>query len=186
MCWITRISVEGVRVHVAVSNMFLTLTNVQSRGAVSLLQYIDNRSGNVRVGSVTYTVGWYNVGAGESISWRAPSNSEARQPHPRSTTVPPGLYGIEDIIKLLEGAANARSERVAISTNRVNGLLTLTVGNGWEVLLTDGLLMLLGLDNGFWGHWLDAGIYTGDRPVNFATTKSLRLHLIQLNTSKML
>ena len=155
--------------------MFLTLTNVQSGGAVFLL-YIDNRSGNVRVGlrSVTYTVGWYNVGAGESISWRASPNNEARRPSPpRSTTVPPGLYGIEDLIKLLEEAANARSERVAISTNRVNGLLTLTVGNGWEVLLTHGLLMLLGLDNGFGGLWLDAGMYIGDRPVNFATTKSL-------------
>ena len=64
--------------------MFLTLTNVQSGGAVSLLQYIDNRSGNVRVGlrSVTYTVGWYNVGARESISWRATLNNEIRQPPP--------------------------------------------------------------------------------------------------------
>ena len=167
--------------------MFLTLTNVQSGGAVSLLQYIDNPSGNVRVGlrSDIYTIGWYNVGAGESISWQASPNNEARGPStPRSTTVPPGLYGIEDLIKLLEEAANARSERVAISTNRVNGLLTLTVGNGWEVLLTDGLLMLSGLDNGFGGHWLDSGMYTGDRRVNFATTKSLQLHLIQLNTSK--
>ena len=124
---------------------------------------------------------------GNQISWRASPNNEVRRPSPprsSSTTVPPGLYGIENLIKLLEEAANARSERVVISTNRVDGLLTLTVGNGWEVLLTDGLLMLLGLDNGFGEQWLDAGMYTGDRPVNFATTKSLRLHLIQLNTSK--
>ena len=104
-------------------------------------------------------------------------------PPPAPAEYPQGFYGIEDLIKLLEEAANTRSERVAISTNRVNGLLTLTVGNGWEVLLIDGLLMLFGLDNCFGGHWLDAGMYTGDRPVNFATTKSLRLHLIQLNIS---
>ena len=61
---------------------------------------------------------------------------------------------MEDLIKLLKEAANARSERVAISTNKVNGLLTLTVGNGWEVLLTDGLLMLLGLDKGLGGNGL--------------------------------
>ena len=134
------------------------LTNVQS-GAVALQEPIDNRNGNLRVGlrSITYMVGWYNVGAGESISWRAPSNNESRRSRPRSTTVAPGLYGIEDLIKLLEEAANDRSARIAISTNRLNGLLTLTVTNGWEVQITNGLLTLLGLDDGRGGRWLDSG-----------------------------
>ena len=161
------------------------LTNVQS-GAVALQEPIDNRNGNLRVGlrSITYMVGWYNVGAGESISWRAPSNNESRRSRPRSTTVAPGLYGIEDLIKLLEEAANDRSARIAISTNRLNGLLTLTVTNGWEVQITNGLLTLLGLDDGRGGRWLDSGAYDGDRPVNFTTTKSLHVHLNQLNTTK--
>ena len=161
------------------------LTNVQS-GAVALQEPIDNRNGNLRVSlrSITYMVGWYNVGAGESISWRAPSNNESRRPRPRSTTVAPGLYGIEDLIKLLEEAANDRSARIAISTNRLNGLLTLTVTNGWEVQITNGLLTLLGLEDGRGGRWLVSGAYDGDRPVNFTTTKSLHVHLNQLNTTK--
>ena len=31
---------------------------------------------------------------------------------------------------------------------------------------------------------MDSGTYTGDRPLNLATTKSLHVHLNQLNTSK--
>ena len=167
--------------------MFQTLTNVQRGEAVPLLQYIDNCSGTLRVGlrCITYTVGWYNVGAGESISWRAFSNNDShRPPRPHSTTVAPGLYGMKDLINLLEGAANVGSERIAISTNRVNGLLTLTVTDGWEVQITNGLLILLGLDDGRGGQWLDSGAYDGDRPVNFTTTKSLHMHLNQLNTTE--
>ena len=185
-CRVAHISVEGVGVRVHIDDdMFFMLTNVQS-GAVALQEPIDNRNGNLRVGlrSITYMVGWYNVGAGESISWRAPSNNESRRSRPRSTTVAPGLYGIEDLIKLLEEAANDRSARIAISTNRLNGLLTLTVTNGWEVQITNGLLTLLGLDDGRGGRWLDSGAYDGDRPVNFTTTKSLHVHLNQLNTTK--
>ena len=185
-CRVAHISVEGVGVRVHIDDdMFFMLTNVQS-GAVALQEPIDNRNGNLRVGlrSITYMVGWYNVGAGESISWRAPSNNESRRPRPRSTTVAPGLYGIEDLIKLLEEAANDRSARIAISTNRLNGLLTLTVTNGWEVQITNGLLTLLCLDDGRGGRWLDSEAYDGDRPVNFTTTKSLHVHLNQLNTTK--
>ena len=185
-CQVAHISVEGVGVGVHIDDdMFFMLTNVQS-GAVALQEPIDNRNGNLRVGlrSITYMVGWYNVGAGESISWRAPSNNESRRSHPRSTTVAPGLYGIEDLIKLLEEAANDRSARIAISTNSLNGLLTLTVTNGWEVQITNGLLTLLGLNDGRGGLWLDSGAYDGDRPVNFTTTKSLHVHLNQLNTTK--
>ena len=185
-CRVAHISVEGVGVRVHIDDdMFFMLTNVQS-GAVALQEPIDNRNSNLRVGlcSITYMVGWYNVGSGESISWRAPSNNESRRSRPRSTTVAPGLYGIEDLIKLLEEAANDRSARNAISTNRLNGLLTLTVTNGWEVQITNGLLTLLGLDDGRGGRWLDSGAYDGDRPVNFTTTKSLHVHLNQLNTTK--
>jgi len=31
------------------------------------------------------------------------------------------------------------------------------------------------------GAWLDAGTYTGDRPVDFATRKVLKVHLEQIN-----
>ncbi|KAI0225980.1 hypothetical protein LSAT2_023313, partial [Lamellibrachia satsuma] len=53
---------------------YQTLTNVQRADAVDLLQYIDNRTGNnLRVGlrSITYTVGWNNVGFSETFSWQS-------------------------------------------------------------------------------------------------------------------
>ena len=67
--------------------------------------------------------------------------------------------------------------------NGLNGLITLTVAPGWAILLSDGLLALLGLDDGLGGVWLDDGVYTGDRPVNFATRQILWVHLEELNTS---
>ena len=72
----------------------------------------------------------------------------------------------------------------AIAASEVNGLITLTVASGWEVLLTDGLLSLLGLDEGFGGTWLNAGVYVGDRPVNFVTREMLRVYLEEINTTK--
>jgi len=52
--------------------MFHTLTNVQDGAAVPLQQPINNQNGTLRVGlrSITYTVGWFNVGPQEAISWR--------------------------------------------------------------------------------------------------------------------
>ena len=122
-CRVAHISVEGVGVRVHIDDdMFFMLTNVQS-GAVALQEPINNRNGNLRVGlrSITYMVVWYNVGAGESISWRAPSNNESRRSRPRSTTVAPGLYGIEDLIKLLE-------EDYLHSQSRMDGRSRLQMG----------------------------------------------------------
>ena len=65
----------------------------------------------------------------------------------------------------------------------MNGLITLNVDRGWAIRLTDGILTLLGLDDGLGGEWLTAGNYTGDRPVNFAPTKMLHLYLEQINTT---
>ena len=106
-CRLARISVEGIGVGVHSDeghSMFQTLMNVQSEDAMSLLVPIENRNDNLPVGlrTITYTVGWYNVELGETFSWRASSNNESRRPtRPHSTTV--GLYGIEDLINLLEG-----------------------------------------------------------------------------------
>ena len=55
-------------------NMYQTLTNVQRGEAVGLMQYIDNRTGsNLCVGlrSITYTVGWDNLGSSETFSWQS-------------------------------------------------------------------------------------------------------------------
>ena len=130
--------------------MFLALTNAQSGEAVALLELIDNRCGDLQVGlrSITFTVGWYNVEHGESISWRHALTNDSHSCNLDTTEVSLGLYSQGVLTKFLEEAAG--SEKIKISTNRLNGLMTLTVGSEWEFLLTDGLLMLVVLEDG-WG-----------------------------------
>ena len=45
------------------------------------------------------------------------------------------------------------------------------------------LLSLLVLDDGLHGRWIDSGQYSGDRVVNFAGTRALKVHLGQLSTT---
>ena len=155
--------------------MFQTFSNVQKGEAMPLQQYMDNRDGGLRVGlrSITYTVGWYNIEAGESFSWKGTSGPV------NITKIPPGLYGFKQLQDIIEGIGPFTQLKV----NQVNGLITLTVDTGWEVLLTDGLLSILGLDDGLGGVWLNAGLYIGDHPVNFATTKVLHINLEQVSSN---
>lgn len=154
--------------------MFQTISDVQRGEAVPLQQYIDNRDGHLCIGlkSITFAVGWYNIEQGETFSWRRTGGSE------ETLNIPPGLYGFKQLKKILEGT------RLTIKMSRVNGLLTLTVAGGLEVLLSDGLLTLLGLDDGLGGVWLDTGVYTGDRPINFATRQILRVYMEEINTAE--
>ena len=142
-CRIAGISVEdvGVQVHSDVT-MYHTLSNVQSGEAVPLLEPIDNRCNNLRVGlrSITYTVGWYNVKLGEAFSWRESGGSTSTVP------IPPGLYGVERLQEFIEESTNLVGTTFSVS--KENGLIDLTVGGNTEVLFTDGLLRLLGLDDG--------------------------------------
>ena len=66
------------------------LTRVEDGGAVALYQCIDNQQGELCVGlrQVTYTVGWYNVGSDEAISWRSSGSTETAG----TAEVSPGLY----------------------------------------------------------------------------------------------
>ena len=183
-CRVARISVEGVGVRVhysrAIDTMFQTLSNVQTGEAVPLLEPIDNRCGKLQVGlrSITYTVGWYNVEPGEQFSWQEVGGMTS---HTNTVPIPPGLYGVERLMEFIEESTNTVG--ITLSVSKENGLINLTVGGNSEVLFTDGLLRLLGLDDGLGGQWLGAGIYTGDRPVNFAKSRELRLHLEQLNST---
>ena len=72
--------------------MFQTLSNVQSGEAIRLQQCIDNRGGNLRIGlrTITYTVGWYNIEDGESISWRAAEEES----HMYKYSMAPGQYNL--------------------------------------------------------------------------------------------
>jgi len=154
--------------------MSYTLLDVQRGEAVQLLRCIDNCDGRQYVGlrSITFTVGWYNIEQGETFSWRIVGGAE------ESINIPPGLYWFDRLKKVLNVASPAHT----LEVGKVNGLITLTVDPGTEILLSDGLLKLLGLDDGLGGVWLDAGEYTGDRPVNFMTMQDLWVHLEEIST----
>ena len=66
------------------------VTRVEDGGAVTLQQCIDNQQGELCVGlrQITYTVGWYNVGSDEAISWRSSGSTETAG----TAEVSPGLY----------------------------------------------------------------------------------------------
>ena len=153
--------------------MFHTLTNVQ-QGAVPLQQYIENRCGQLRVGlrSLAYAVGWWNVGAMESFSWRLVGGLAT------IIQADPGFYGFSMLQSLIESADPTTS----LVVNPVNGIANLIVAVGHEILLTDGLLDLLGFD-GLSGLWLGAGSYAGDRIINFTGTGALNVHLDQMNST---
>ena len=166
----------GVRVHTDEGplDMFFTLTNVQSGGwgvgwGVPLQLPIDNQCSDLRVGlwSITYTVVWYNVEPGSTFPWREVGG------HASAVPIPPGLFRVEKLQEIFEESTKLIG--ITLSVSKENGLINLTVRGDWEVLFTEGLLQLLGLDDGLGGQWLGAGIYTGDRPVIFATTKSVRI-----------
>ena len=94
---------------------------------------------------------------------------------------PSGFYGVERLQELIQESTNAVD--ISLLVSKENCLINLTVGGNCEVLFTDGLLSLLGLDDGLGGEWLGVGIYTGDRPVNFVRSKLLRVHLEQVSTT---
>ena len=158
--------------------MFHTLLNVQRRKAIPLLRCIDNRDGRLTIGlrSIIFAAGWYNIEKGEKFSWKNTGSAVEE-----SLTIPPGLYGFDRLKEVLKGASSSPTHTLTACGE--NGLITLTVAPGWAILLSDGLLALLGLDDGLGGVWLDDGVYTGDRPVNFATRQMLWVHLEELNTS---
>ena len=162
--------------------MFHTLSNVQSVEAIPLLRCIDNRDGRLAIGlrSITFAAGWYNIEKGEKFSWKNTGRGDLEPPE-ESLTIPPGLYGFDRLKEVLKGASSSPTHTLTACGE--NGLITLTVAPGWAILLSDGLLALLGQDDGLGGVWLDDGVYMGDRPVNFATRQMLWVHLEELNTT---
>ena len=155
--------------------MYQTLTNVQTGAPVQLQQYIDNRKGDLCVGlkSITFAVGWYNVQAPALFSYRPAGGAGPTTDVP----IPPGLYGFNQLADLLSGDA------ATFSVNQATGLISLSVAAGFEVRLDDALGTVLGLDDGLGGVWLASAIYLGDRPVDLSRTKTLRVHLEELNTT---
>ncbi len=156
--------------------MFYTITNVQN-GPCRLHVPINNPDGRLKVGlrSITYTVGWYNIVEGETIVYRENGGIE------KTIRPTPGLYGFEDLREIV----NAIDPSIQVVANKINGLVSLAIGVGWEIKFSDGLLEMLGLDDGLGGLWLATGFYLGDRPVNFIhqQQKPLMVYLDQINTT---
>ena len=158
-------------------HMFHTLTGVQSGAPISLLRCIDNREDNLCIGlrSISYTVGWYNVGPQESISWRPGGSTETTE----TAKVTPGLYRFA----ILRNFINRLGVNLSIRLDNVTNRVVLRIPVGWEVQFTDGLLSLLGLDDGLHGEWLNSGTYTGDHSIGFAGLKKLHVYVEQLSTT---
>ena len=111
---------------------------------------------------------------GETFSWRTPPDGVET-----NLLIPAGLYNTEQFAELI----TATSVPVTIRVSKINGLVKLTVPSGVEIKFSNAILKLLGLDDGLDHEWLDAGTYNRDRLVNIAKTKSLHVHLKQINTS---
>ncbi len=92
----------------------------------------------------------------------------------------PGLNSFTQWKELIEAGNSNTSKEVS----KVNGLITITAGSNEEILFTDGLLTMLGLDNGLEGQWLNAGTFVGDCPVNLTSTKMFYLYLEQINRTE--
>ena len=92
----------------------------------------------------------------------------------------PGLYTFahfKNIVRRLRS-------NISLSLDNASGLIKLQIPPEWVVKFTDGLLNIMGLDDGLNGQWLETGVYDGDRPADFAGPKALHIHLDQISTTE--
>lgn len=146
--------------------VFHTITNVQLNKPCQLQNYIDNRDGNKTVGlkSITYWVGWFNITGNQSFSTRN-----------KQFDLEPGLYNFNDLKNIFS------DEGIDLSVNKINGIITLDIPSGTDVQLSPGILSLLGIvsKHGL----LTAGQHIGDKIIDFAKPKELRIYLNEISTS---
>ena len=143
--------------------MYHTISNINN--TVNLQQYIDNREGNKRVGlkSFTYALGWYNV-----------VNEYVQKTGERPHRIEDGYYSFQQIADILS------TLNITLTVNENNGIASLTTDN--ELKMSKGLKLMLGFGN---KRKFEANTtHVGNKCLDFATVKSLYIHLEQLNTSK--
>ena len=95
-------------------------------------------------------------------------------------SIAPGQYNFT----YLRNVVRRLGINISLSIDRHNGLILLVLPRGWLVKFTDGLLNLMGLDRGLNGQWLEAGTCNGYRLINFTGTKTVHVHLDQINTTE--
>ena len=151
-----------VHTHYSFATMFHTLCNVQRGEAIPLEQYINNHGGCLQVGlqNFTLTVGWYNVPEGVSFREWNKSNSLTK-----TFRVPPRFYGFRELKAVLE---SSKSD-VLLEANPVNGVVSVTIGSGWELNLPAGLITILGLNPALAGRqeWITSGTHMGVQSLDF-------------------
>ena len=149
------------------------MTNPQNEKSIPLQQPIDNRDSSLSVGirSVVYWVGYHNVTSADFVSWRRTSSDK-----PTPVPITPGLYNCKQLSKILADAVRG----IQMEMSDVNGMATVTIPDGVEIMLSSGLRSLLGLDD---DGWLSAGKYIGDRTVDFLPHKALCFHLNQVSST---
>ncbi len=143
--------------------MYHTISNINN--TVNLQQYIDNREGNKQVGlkSFTYALGWYNV-----------VNEYVQKTGERPHRIEDGYYSFQQIADILS------TLNITLTVNENNGIASLTTDN--ELKMSKGLKLMLGFGN---KRKFEANTtQVGNKCLDFATVKSLYIHLEQLNTSK--
>ena len=150
--------------------MFITLRDVSKGKPYRLDQTIESCK-QIGIRTLSMWVGWYNIY--EEQSWRWASVE------PRNSTeikIQPGLYSFSELVEVLTGQV----EGFTITANKTNGLINMTIPDGYEIWLPEAICYLLGLED---DDWIPAGEYMGDRSVEFSP-KRLLIYLKQLSTSK--
>lgn len=154
--------------------MFQTITDITE--GTDLQQYIDNRDGLLLVNlrSITLTIGWYNTVTDEGFGYLKKGKVVA-------VKLPRGLWSFNDLQEFIN---TEFTDFAAIDICRANGLITLIVKHE-KITMSPGMCDILGINKIYNANkgWLEPGTYIGDKPVDFALTKTLRVHLNQLNTS---
>jgi hypothetical protein len=142
--------------------MYHTISSIDK--TINLQQYIDNRDGNKRVGlkSFTYALGWYNV-----------VNDYIQKTGERPHRIQDGFYSFQQISDVFD------SLNITLSVNETNGIASLITDN--ELKISEDLKLMLGF--GYKRKFEAKTTHIGEKNVDFATIKSVYVHLEQLNTS---
>ena len=111
----------------------------------------------------TYALGWYNV-----------VNEYVQKTKARPYRIQDGYYSFQQIADIFS------SLNITLNVNENNGIASLTTDN--ELKISKGLKLMLGIGN---KRKFEANTtHVGNKCLDFATVKSLYLHLEQLNTSQ--
>ena len=148
--------------------MFITITDASKGKPFALEESIKCSRKKIGIHSISVWVGWYNIDKPQTCQWKE-SNGD-----PTDFTVDEGLYSFKDLSQVLAAKVND----LIIEVNSLNGIMTMTIPPSIELLMTNSMLNLLGIEE---SGWL-SGIYEGDRAVELSP-RNILIFLKQLSSS---